>query len=82
MICMFIEFTTDLKTHEFNPGFHVMENEASTALKKTMADMYINYHLLSPGNHGSNNAEIESQTFNNHLLSVLCSLYADFHLQL
>ena len=37
----FTKLTTDLKTHGLNPGFHVMDNEASTTLKNKMPNMDI-----------------------------------------
>ena len=59
-----------------------MENEASTALKMTMTDMNIKYHLVPPINHRENNAERVIQTSKNHFIAGLCSVYKYFHLQL
>ena len=59
-----------------------MDNEASTALKLKMTTVNIKYQLVPPINHRSNNAERWIQTFNNHLISVLCSIDKYFHLQL
>ena len=42
MIRELIEFTKDLKKSGLNPGFHVMDNEASTAIKNKMTSMEIN----------------------------------------
>ena len=39
----FTSFTEDLKIRGINPGFHFMDNEASTALKMTMTSMNIKY---------------------------------------
>ena len=47
IICAFTELTKDLKTHGFNPRFHVMDNESSRALKNKTTIMDIKYQLLS-----------------------------------
>ena len=51
MIRYSIEFITDLKIREINPGLHFMYNEASTALIMTMTTMDINYHFPLTHNH-------------------------------
>ena len=45
------KLTTEFKTWRFNSVFHIMENEASTALKKTMTTMMLRArktYMLSP----------------------------------
>ena len=67
----FTELRTDLKNRGFNPGFHVMDNEASTALKKRMSTMGIKYELVPPCNHIANYSTRSIQKFNNHFISGL-----------
>ena len=82
MIHAFTELTTYLKSLGINPGFHSTENEASIALTKSMATMNIKYQLVPPINNIANNAEREINNFNNHFIEGLCSVDADFRLQL
>ena len=42
-LCVFAELTTDLKAHRLNTIFHIMDNEDSIGLKKTMKIMDIKY---------------------------------------
>ena len=57
MIQSFTELTEDLKSSGINPGFHFMNNEASTALNMTMTTMNIKYQLVPPSNHRANNTD-------------------------
>ena len=82
MIRDFTSLNKDLKIRGINPGFHFMDNEASTALNITMTFMNIRYQLVPPSNHKANNAEIAFQTFENHFIAGLCSVDKYFHLQL
>ena len=82
MIRYFTSLTEDLKVRGINPGFHLMDNEASTTLKTTMTSMNIKYQLVPTSNHRENNVERAIQTFKNHFTAVLCSVDKDFHLQL
>ena len=59
----FKELTEDLKIRGINPGFHFMDNEASTVFKMSITTININYQLVPPSNHRSNNAERSIQTF-------------------
>ena len=59
-----------------------MDIEASKALKMTMTSMNINYQLVPPRNHRSNNEERAIQTFKNHVIAGLFSVDIDFNLQL
>ena len=43
MIRDFKYLTEDLKTRVIHPGFHLMDNVASTSLNLTMTTMNINY---------------------------------------
>ena len=82
MIRAFTSLTEDLKSLGINPGFHFMDNEASTTLKLTMTTMNTNDQLVTPGKHRAYNANIAIQTFKNHFIAGLCSVDKDFHLQL
>ena len=82
MIRAFTSLTEYLKIRGIQPGFHFMENKASTDLNMAMSTKNTKYQLLPPSNHRANNAEIAIQTFNNHFIAGLCSLDKDFHLQL
>ena len=59
-----------------------MDNESSTALKNSMTTMDIKYQLVTPSNHRSNSSDRLIYTFKNQLIVVICSVDADFHLQL
>ena len=56
MIRAFTELTEYFKGHVINPGFHFIDNEASTAFKMTMTNMNIKYQLVNPSNHIENNS--------------------------
>ena len=74
MIKYFTPLTEDLKIWWINPGFHLMENEASTALKMTMTSMKTKYQLVTPSNHRAKNADRAIQTFKNHFIARLCGV--------
>ena len=78
----FTLLTEDLKSRGINPCFHLMENEASTALNMTMMTMNIKYQLVPPSNHRAKNAEKAIQTLKNHFIVRLCSVDKYFHLKL
>ena len=59
-----------------------MDNEASTAFNMTMISMKIKYQLVPPSNHIANNVERLIQTFKNHFIAGLYSIYKYFNLQL
>ena len=82
MIRAFTSLFEDLKNREINPGFHFMENEASTALNLTITTINIKYHLVPPSNHRANNTETAIQKSKNRFIAGLCSVEKYFHLQL
>ena len=69
----FTSLNVDLKTQGFNPGYHFMDNEASTSIKRTLETISIKYQLVTPSNHISNNTEREIQTFENYFIVGMCS---------
>ena len=82
MISAFTYLTEDFKSRGIHPGFHLMENEASTALNMTMTTMNIKYQLVPTSNQRANNAERGIQTFKNHFKSGMCIVDKYFHLKL
>ena len=74
--------TTDLKICVINPGFHNKYNEALTSVNMAMTTMDINYLLVTPNSHSTNNVERAIQTFKNHFIEVLFSVDENVHLQL
>ena len=60
MIRSFTSLTEDFKSCVIHPGFHFIENEASTALKMTITSMNIKYQLVPPSNHRAKNTESDS----------------------
>ena len=82
MIRSFTSLTGYLKFQGIHPGFHFMENKASTALKRTMTTMNIKYQVVPPSNHREKNTDRSIQKFKNHFVAGLCSVDKDFHLQL
>ena len=60
MIRALISLTEDFKSCVIHPGFHFIENEASTALKMTITSMNIKYQLVPPSNHRAKNTESDS----------------------
>ena len=82
MIQNFTELTEDLKSRRINPGFHLMDNEAYTSLNIKMTSMNINYQLVPPSNHRSNNTERAIHDLRYYFIEGLCSADKDFHMQL
>ena len=70
----FTELIGDLLRCGINPGFHLMDNEASTALNMTMNSMNIKYQLVPQSNHGEKNAERTIQNFKDHFIAGMCSI--------
>ena len=82
MIRAFISLTEDLKIRGIHPGFHLIDNKVSTALKLTMATMNIKCQLVLPSNHRANNVDRSIQKFKNHLTGGTCRVEKYFHRQL
>jgi hypothetical protein len=71
-----------IPTH-LQPKVHWMDNEASTALKRSLVEKYgIDYQLVPPHIHRRNAAERAIRTFKNHFIAGLCSTHPDFPLRL
>jgi hypothetical protein len=57
----------------FKPLLQKMDNEASTALKRSIREKGIDYQLVPPHIHRRNAAERAIQTFKNHFVACLCT---------
>ena len=53
-----------LKSRNCKPKLNIMDNEASTYLKRYTTNSNINYQLIKPNNHRVNAAELEIHTLN------------------
>ena len=82
MIYDFTEFTTEFKIRGINPGFHIMDREASTVVELDITTMDINYQLVPPSNHRDNNSERAMQTFRKNFIYGICSVDEIFHIKL
>ena len=82
MIRAFSSLTEDIKNQGIHPGFHFMDNEATTALKLTMMTMNIKYQVVLPSKHIENNADRAIQTIKDHFIVGMCSVDTYFYLQL
>ena len=80
MIRDYKQLTGNLKSLGINPGFHFIDNKASTALNMTMTTVNIKYQVGPPSNHIANNAEREIQIFKNHFIVGMCSVDKYLHL--
>ena len=78
----FTFLTEYLKSRGIQPGFHFMDNEASTALKLTMMTKKINYQLVPPINHRAKNVRSAIIVFKKNFIAGLCSVEKDLHIQL
>ena len=64
-----IELTEDFKIRGINSGFHLMDNEASTALITTMKNMNIKYQEVPSSIQRAINSERSIQTFKKYFIS-------------
>ncbi|KAL7460503.1 hypothetical protein ACHAXS_000946 [Conticribra weissflogii] len=64
------------------PKFCVLDNEASSTIKKFLIDESIDYQIVLPKEHGVNSAKRAIQTFKNHFISGLRLTDPNFPLQL
>ena len=68
-----LEMIGILSSTGFIPKMHILDNEASADLKKTLAKHYIKYQLVPPHLHCRNAAERAIQTSKSHLIAGICS---------
>lgn len=66
----------------FKPLLQKLDNEASTALKRSIRTKGIDFQLVPPHNHRRNAAERAIQTFKNHFVTCLCTADKHFPLHL
>ena len=76
------EYVQLLKTKEFMPKIHSLDNETSKRMKYYMDAEGITYQLKTAGSHRHNIAEKDIRTFKNHFISGLYSLPEKFPLNL
>jgi hypothetical protein len=66
----------------FCPLLQKMDNEASTALKRTIREKGIDFQLVPPHMHRRNAAERAIQTFKNHFVAILSGTNKNFPMHL
>jgi hypothetical protein len=66
----------------FKPTLQKLDNEASTALKRTIKSKGIDYQLVPPHSHRRNAAERAIQTFKNHFVACICTTDKHFPMHL
>ena len=64
------------------PRTHIMDNEASQALKQFLRSAQVDYQLVPPHIHRRNAAERAIRTFKNHFIAGLCSMDPNFPMDL
>jgi hypothetical protein len=66
----------------FKPCLNIMDNEASTAVKRQIVTSGATYQLVEPHNHCVNAAERAIRTWKNHFIACLCSTDPSFPVRL
>jgi hypothetical protein len=64
------------------PHLNIMDNEASTAVKRQILKSGADYQLVEPHNHRVNAAERAIHTWKNHFIACLCSTDPHFPIRL
>ena len=72
----------NLATMGFKPELHILDNKASSDLKKKLKKEKVDFQLVLPQVHHLNAAEGSIQTFKNHFVSGLFSVNQDFPMHL
>jgi hypothetical protein len=72
----------ELTSRGFKPKLQTLDNEASAALKSFFTENDVEYQLVPPHCNRRNAAERAIQTFKEHFVSGLASVYPDFPLHL
>ena len=63
-----------LETGGFRPNFYFLDNEMSEAMKRRLKKDKVGWQLAPPGNHRTNVAERQIQTFKDHFIAGLASV--------
>ena len=71
-----------LKSRNCKPKLNIMDNEASTAVKRYIKNANVKYQLVKPNNHCVNAAEREIRTFKNNFVAELSSVHPKFPMYL
>ena len=66
----------------YKPKLNIMDNEASTAVKRYITNANVNYQLVEPNNHRVNTSEGAICTFRNHFVARLSSVHPKFPMYL
>jgi hypothetical protein len=66
----------------FKPQLNILDNEASTALKRAILKRDATIHLVEPNNHRVNAAKRAIRTYKNHFIAGLCSTDPNFPIYL
>ena len=75
---MYKEFYDELKQKGFTIKLHVLDNEASNALKCQITENDTEFQLFEAYNHRTNVAEKGIRTFKNHFIAGLASTDPNF----
>ena len=82
IIRYFVELTAYFERRGINPGFHIMDNKASTEFKNSRTTIDIKYQLVTPSNHRAKNTDRSINIFKNHFLAGLLNVDAGSQLKL
>ena len=82
MLTAFEDNIEYLSSRGFKPIYNIIDNVASTAIKKYLAKKNIAFQLVEPYNHRANAAERAIQTWKNHFIAGLGVTDQDFPIQL
>jgi hypothetical protein len=64
------------------PKLHILDNECSADMKKTIKSNKMDFQLVPPHDHRRNLAEKAIQTFKDHFVAILCGADKSFPLHL
>ena len=71
-----------IKARNCKPKLKIMDNEASTAVKRYITNANVNYQLVEPNNHRVHAAECAIRTFKNNVVAGLSSVHPKFPMYL
>jgi hypothetical protein len=64
------------------PKLHILDNECSDDMKKTIKSNKMDFQLVPPHDHRRNLAKKAIKTFKDHFVAILCGAYKSFPLHL
>ena len=71
-----------LKSAEFEPKMHILDNEISAGYKEAIRKSGMKYQLVPPNDHRRNAAEKAIQVFKDHFIAILCGTDINFPMRL